>query len=36
LHLGSPAAFSRNITTFRRQLTPSDKLWKTLTSISAA
>jgi putative transposase len=35
LHLGAPAALSRNLTTFRRQLTPSDKLWKTLTSISA-
>jgi REP element-mobilizing transposase RayT len=36
LHLGTPAAFSRNLTTYRRQLTPSDRLWKTLTSISAA
>ena len=36
LHLGAPAAFSRNLTTYRRQLTASDKLWKTLTSISAA
>jgi len=36
LHLGTPAAFSRNLTNYRRQLAPSDKLWKTLTSISAA
>ena len=36
LHLGAPAAFSRNLTTYRRQLAPSDKRWKTLTSISAA
>ena len=36
LHLGTPAAFSRNLTTYRRQLAPSDKLWKTLISISVA
>lgn len=36
LHLGAPAAFSRNLTTYRRQLAPADKLWKALTSISAA
>ena len=35
LHLGVPAAFSRNLTTFRRQLDPADKLWKRLISISA-
>ena len=36
LLLGAPAAFSRNLTTYRRQLKPTDKLWKALTSISAA
>jgi putative transposase len=36
LHLGAPAAFSRNLTIFRRNLKPKNKLWKTLTSISAA
>jgi putative transposase len=36
LYLGAPAAFSRNLTTFRRRHTPTDKLWRTLTSISAA
>lgn len=36
LHLGVPAAFSRNLTHYRRQQKSSDKLWKTLTSISAA
>lgn len=36
LHLGTPAAFSRNLTTFRRQVQPADKLWKALISISAA
>jgi REP element-mobilizing transposase RayT len=35
LHLGAPAAFSRNLTTYRRQLAPSDRQWKILTSISA-
>jgi putative transposase len=36
LHLGAPAAFSRNLTLYKRQLDPKDKLWKALTSISAA
>lgn len=36
LHLGAPAALSRNLTSYRRQRLPSDKLWKVLTSISAA
>jgi REP element-mobilizing transposase RayT len=35
LHLGAPAAFSRNLTTFRRTLNPADRCWKQLTSISA-
>jgi REP element-mobilizing transposase RayT len=35
LHLGAPAAFSRNLTIFRRNLNPNDKLWQALTSISA-
>lgn len=35
LHLGVPAAFSRNLTAYRRTLDPSDKLWKALISISA-
>lgn len=35
LHLGTPAAFSRNLTTYRRLRASSDKLWKLLTSISA-
>lgn len=36
LHLGAPAAFSRNLTSYRRGLRPADRLWKSLTSISAA
>ena len=36
LYLGAPAAFSRNLTLYKRQLDPKDKLWKALTSISAA
>lgn len=36
LHLGTPAAFSRNLTAYWRQLAPSDKLGKILISISAA
>ena len=36
LHLGTPAAFSRNLTHYRRQCAHSDKLWQTLTSIPAA
>lgn len=35
LGLGAPAAFSRNLTTYRRRLAPGDKLWNSLTSISA-
>lgn len=36
LHLGTPAAFSRNLTHYRRNLDPANKLWQALTSISAA
>ncbi len=36
LHLGAPAALSRNLTHYRRTAQTSDKLWKALTSISAA
>lgn len=35
LHLGAPAAFSRNLTGYRRQPRSTDKLWGMLTSISA-
>lgn len=35
LHLGAPAAFSRNLTHYRRSLQPADQLWIALTSISA-
>ncbi len=35
LHLGAPAALSRNLTHYRRTLTAKDPTWKTLTSISA-
>lgn len=35
LQLGAPAAFSRNLTAYRRALTPADKLWKHLASIPA-
>src|SRR5690606_19682088 len=34
LNLGTPAAFSRNLTEFRRTLQPGDPVWKQLTSIS--
>jgi len=36
LGLGAPAAFSRNLTSFRRNLAAKDKLWQRLTSIPAA
>jgi len=36
LGLGAPAAFSRNLTSFRRTLAVNDKLWQRLISISAA
>ena len=35
LHLGAPAAFSRNLTDFRRQLQPREKLWRALASLPA-
>lgn len=35
LHLGAPAAFSRNLTRYSRSLQAKDPLWKTLTLISA-
>jgi putative transposase len=35
LHLGVPAAFSRNLTAYRRRLESSNKQWKALISISA-
>jgi len=36
LGLGAPAAFSRNLTSFCRNLAAKDKLWQRLTSIPAA
>ncbi len=36
LTLGKPAAFSRNLTHYRRHLQPTDKLWKRLISIPAS
>ncbi len=36
LHLGTPAALSRNLTHYRRTLQTTDRLWQVLTSISAA
>jgi putative transposase len=36
LALGAPAAFSRNLTAYRRLLQPTDPQWKRLTSIPAA
>ena len=36
LGLGAPAAFSRNLTHFRRRLQATDPTWKRLASISAA
>jgi REP element-mobilizing transposase RayT len=36
LSLGAPAALSRNLTHYRRSLQPRDRVWKKLTSISAA
>ena len=36
LALGKPAAFSRNLTHYRRHLQPADKLWLKLASIPAA
>ena len=36
LVVGTPAAFSRNLTHYRRHLEPTDGLWKRLTSIPAA
>lgn len=36
LALGSPAALSRNLTHYRRSRQATDRLWKQLTSISAA
>ncbi len=35
LHLGAPAALSRNLTLFRRHRQADDPTWKRLTSISA-
>ena len=35
LHLGAPAAFSRNLTAYRRTQQVQDNLWKRLTSIPA-
>jgi len=35
LHLGAPAAFSRNLTAYRRAQQAEDNLWKQFTSISA-
>lgn len=35
LNLGAPAAFSRNLTTFRRNLSSKNRLWQRLISISA-
>jgi putative transposase len=34
LHLGTPAAFSRNLTSYRRLIQPTDKLWERLISSS--
>jgi hypothetical protein len=36
LHLGAPAALSRNLTHYRRHGQSLDPAWKQLTSISAA
>ena len=36
LHLGAPAAFSRNLTHYRRSIQSKDPIWESLASISAA
>jgi hypothetical protein len=36
LHLGAPAALSRNLTRYRRHRQSQDPAWKQLISISAA